>query len=124
MASDLAISRSNICWAVLQFIGGPLPLLHQTVDVSSCEALLAYLICETVSFGSRLFGLHLANRHGVPGDRRAQVAIAHLGQFGRSGFGLALARCIAERHGGSLVLEGRPGRGVVATLHIPDGEDA
>ena len=41
-----------------------------------------------------------------------------------NGFGLALARCIAERHGGSLVLEGRPGRGVVATLHIPDGEDA
>jgi signal transduction histidine kinase len=40
------------------------------------------------------------------------------------GFGLALARRIAERHGGSLMLEGRPGRGVVATVHIPDAEDA
>lgn len=75
----------------------------------SCEALLAHLIREMVSFGSRLFGLQLANRHGMPGRGRAQAAITHLRQLGCSGFGLAPFRllaimnaCCCSGHGGAI----------------------
>lgn len=40
------------------------------------------------------------------------------------GMGLAIARRIAERHGGSLRIEGQPGEGAVASLTLPDEDTA
>jgi light-regulated signal transduction histidine kinase (bacteriophytochrome) len=40
------------------------------------------------------------------------------------GMGLAIARRIAERHGGSLRVEGRPGEGAVAFLALRDFDEA
>ena len=43
-----------------------------------------------------------------------------------SGFGLFLARSIAEQHGGTLVLDSEPGQGTVARLRLParSGDEA
>jgi len=45
-------------------------------------------------------------------------------QAGGSGLGLYIARDLALRHGGSLVLANRPGGGLRATLSLPQKQSA
>jgi len=40
-------------------------------------------------------------------------------ETGGTGVGLAIARDVAEAHGGTLVLANRPGGGLVATVTLP-----
>jgi signal transduction histidine kinase len=54
------------------------------------------------------------------GERIFQIG-ERLGEGGASGHGLGLPMCraIAERHGGSIVAEGRPGAGATFRITLP-----
>ena len=60
---------------------------------------------------------------GLPADRRdGDVFAARLGGAdGRLGVGLAVARRLAEKHGGALTYAPRAGSGCVFTLSQPRG---
>jgi len=40
-------------------------------------------------------------------------------EFEGTGIGLAICRKVAERHGGTITAEGRPGQGAVITIILP-----
>jgi signal transduction histidine kinase len=59
---------------------------------------------------------------GVPVAEQERIFLPGVRLHGErpgSGIGLAMARAIAEAHGGSLTLDSTPGRGATFTLRIP-----
>ena len=56
---------------------------------------------------------------GIFGDRRAPETPAELAAEPGGGVGLALCRAIAEKHGGTLILESRVGMGTDVRLLLP-----
>ena len=57
---------------------------------------------------------------GIPPDQREQVfAVFHSRRSGGSGFGLAIARQVVERHGGSIRIDSLDGWGCVVQIDLP-----
>jgi signal transduction histidine kinase len=57
---------------------------------------------------------------GIPPDRREKVfEVFHSTRNGGSGFGLAIARQIIGRHGGSIWIDSRDGWGCVVQVRLP-----
>jgi signal transduction histidine kinase len=65
---------------------------------------------------------------GIPPDVLARIGepfIQGRAAVEGAGLGLAISRALAERQGGSLVLESSEGSGTIATLRLPlPGQDA
>lgn len=68
------------------------------------------------------------NGPGIPEDRLAEMLepftrgeASRNRDTGGAGLGLALARAVAEQHGGTLVLTNRPGGGLRAEFRLPTG---
>jgi light-regulated signal transduction histidine kinase (bacteriophytochrome) len=64
--------------------------------------------------------------NGIGFDERYSMRIFRVferlhgrGEYPGTGIGLALCRKIAERHGGGIVAEGRPGEGATFTVTLP-----
>lgn len=65
------------------------------------------------------------NGPGIPDDQIDQLFQPfHTTKPGGTGLGLALVHRVAEGHGGTIEVEGRPGRGAVFTLVLPAAEGA
>ncbi len=65
-------------------------------------------------------GIGIASEH-LPklGDRFYRIDPSRTGSPGGAGLGLAIVKSIMALHGGTLVIESRPGRGTTATLLFP-----